>query len=144
LDSAIEFFAGRIGYSMVKTVQQSCKVALEHLGNLLDRIEATTDRPAIPGPEKTPASSATHVRPEMAEVLLDGPRSSGLQVRTLNRQNLILDIYIKVFFVVQKQLAKPRQRTFALLLQFLVFRSPDLIDRFAELLGDMKFVMHDF
>jgi len=41
-----------------------------------------------------------------------------LNIRTLNRQNLILAIFSKVFFVAQKQLAKPRQRIFALLLQF--------------------------
>jgi len=50
---------------------------------------------------------------------------------------------IKVLFVEQKQLAKSRQRAFALLLEFAVFRAADLVHRFAEILGDMKAVMHD-
>lgn len=118
-------------------------MAAKHLGDLLDRIELAADSPAMPASEKSSPPTASPVRPEVPEVFFDRPGTARLQVRSLNRQHLIVAVFIKVVLVVKKQLTKSRQWAVAIFLQLSMFRPPDLVDCFSEVLRDVKLVMND-
>src|SRR5664280_1511561 len=80
LDGTVEAFCTGVADSMLAVVEQPFLVAAQHLDDLLHRLQAAPHRVVRPSFEETFGSALVAVAPELAEVLLDAPGPTRLQV----------------------------------------------------------------
>ena len=80
LNSAIESFGAGVADSVPTIVEQSSLMTPEHLDDLFDRLQTTSHRVVRPDFEESLCRPLVAVAPELGEVLLDAPSSTGLEV----------------------------------------------------------------
>src|SRR5664280_2658161 len=81
LDAGVQAFGAGVGDRVGEVGQQSRLVALQCLGSVDDRLQPGVGGPEVPAFEVLGAPAAALVGPEVAQVFLDRPGTSGLQVR---------------------------------------------------------------
>ena len=80
LDSTIEAFRAGVADSMLAVVEQPFFVATQHLDDLLHRLQSASHGIVRPGLEEAFSGTLVAIAPELAEVLLDAPGPTRLQV----------------------------------------------------------------
>src|SRR5664279_2940292 len=80
LDAGVQAFGAGVGDGVGEVGQQSRLVTLQCLGSVDDRVQPGVGGPEVPAVEVFGAPAAALVGPEVAQVFLDRPGASGLQV----------------------------------------------------------------
>ena len=143
LDCTVEAFRTGIADSVLAKVEQPFFVAPEHLDNLFDGLQLAAHGIVRPGLEEAFGGTLVAVAPELAEVLLDAPGSAGFQVELVQgaKRDGFSAAPVRILF--QPSPFASRQWRRACLGQLAVLLASNRIHCFAEVLGDMKLVVHD-
>ena len=143
LDGTIEAFCAGVANSMLAVVEQPFLVAAQHLDDLLHRLQATSHGVVRPGFEEAFGRTLVAVAPELAEVLLDTPGPTRLQVELVQctKRNGFSTSTIRVTF--QPGPFAARQWRGSSLGQPFVLLLSHCINCLTEVLGNVELVMHD-
>ena len=143
LDSTIEAFRAGVADSMLAVVEQPFFVATQHLDDLLHRLQSASHGIVRPGLEEAFSGTLVAIAPELAEVLLDAPGPTRLQVELVQgtERDGFSAAAIRVTF--QPRPFAACQRRVADLGQLAVLLLSDTIHCLTKVLGDVELVMHD-
>ena len=143
LDCTVEAFRTGIADSVLAKVEQPFFVAPEHLDDLFDWLQLAAHGIVRPGLEEAFGGTLVAVAPELAEVLLDAPGSAGFQVELVQgaKRDGFSAAPVRILFQPSPLAARQWRR--ACLGQLAVLLASNRIHCFAEVLGDMKLVVHD-
>jgi hypothetical protein len=143
LDCTIETFRTGIADSVLAEVEQPFFVAPEHLDNLFDGLQLAAHRVVRPGLEEAFGRTLVAVAPELAEVLLDAPGLLVLRLSWFRARNEMASALRPSGYFFSHAHLLPVSGDVACLGQLAVLLLPYRIDCLAEVLGDVKLVMHD-
>ena len=118
-------------------------MAPKHLDDLFDWLQLAAHRIVRPGLEEALGCTLVAIAPELGEVLLDAPRSTGFQVELVQgpKRDGLGATSIRVPF--QPSPLAASQGRGSGLGQLAVFLLSDSIDCLTEILGDVELVVHD-
>ena len=142
LDGAVETFGARIADFVLTEVEQTRLMTPEHPDYLFDWLQPTAHGVARPRIEETFGCPFVAVAPELGEVLLDCPSSTGLEVELIQgpKGDRFSAASIGIFLEPRPLAAEQWRR--ARLRQPAVLKLTHCVYRLAEVLGDVKLVMH--
>ena len=143
LDGTVEALCTGVADSMLAVVEQPLLVATQHLYDLLHRLQAASHRVVGPGFEEALGGALVAVAPELAEVLLDAPGPTGLQVELVQGPKRDGFSAATIRVLSQPRPFAARQWRSARLRELAVLLLSDRIHCFTEVLGDVELVMHD-
>ena len=143
LDGAIESFSACIADSVLAEVEQTGLMTSQHLGHFFDGLQAASQGVGGPGIEEPLGSPFVVVAPELGEVLLDGPRSTGLEIELVQgpKGDRLSAAAIRIPLQPRPLAASQRRR--ARFGQTAVFLFAHRVHRLTEVFGDVKLVVHD-
>jgi len=143
LDCAIESFSASVVDSVFTVVKQARQMSPEHLDYLLDGFQATSHGVVGPGGKETLSGSRVVIAPELSERFFDAPCSAGLEVELIQGAKRNRFGTPPIGIVLEPRPFATSQRRATGLSQAAVFLFAHRIDRFTEVLGNMKPVMDD-
>lgn len=143
LDCAIESFSAGVVDSVFTVVEQARQMSPEHFDYLLDGFQTTAHGVVRPCGEETLSRSRVVIAPELSERFFDTPCSAGLEVELIQgakrnrfrRASIGIALEPRPFAACQRRGARQSQAA--------VFLFAHRIDRFTEVLGNVKPVMND-
>src|SRR5450830_713351 len=141
LDGTVKAFCAGVADSMLAVVEQPFLVAAQHLDDLLHRLQAAPHGVVRPGFEEPFGSALVAVAPELAEVLLDAPGPTRLQVELVQGPKRDGFSASAIWVLSQPGPFAARQWRGTCLGQLAVLLLSDSIHCLTEVLGDVELVM---
>ncbi len=143
LDGTIESFCTGVADSVLAVVEQPFLVAAQHLDDLFHRLQAAPHGVVGPGFEEPFGSTFVAVAPELAEVFLDAPGPTRLQIELVQDPKRDGFSASTIWVLSQPGSFAARQWRSTCLGQLAVLLLSDSIHCLTEVLGDVELVMHD-
>ena len=143
LNGTVEPFRTGVTDSVLAEVEQPFFVASEHLDDLFDWLQLAAHRVVRPCLEEAFGSTLVAIAPELAEVLLDAPGPAGLQVELVQGPKRDRFSAAAVGILLEPCPFGTSKWRRARLRQSAVLLLSHRIYRLAEVLGDVKLVVHD-
>src|SRR3989338_5250351 len=143
LDRAVESFSASVVDSMLTVVEQTSQMSPEHLDHFFDRLQSATHGVVGPCVKETLSRTRVVIAPELSECFLDAPCPAGLEVELIQSAERNRLGRTSISIVLEPRPFAARQRRGTRQSQAAVFLPAHRIDRFTEVLGNVKPVMDD-
>ena len=143
LNRAVESFGAGVADSVLTVVEQTGFMSPEHLDHFFDRLQTAAHGIVRPCVKETFGRPRVLIAPELRERFLDTPCPAGLEVELVQGAKRNRLGRAPVCIVLEPRPFTARQRRSARLSQTAVFLFAHRIDRFTEVLGNVKPVVND-
>src|SRR4030067_513360 len=143
LDRAVESFSASVVDSVLAVVKKASQLAPEHLDHFFDRLQSATHGVVGPCVKETLGRARVAIAPELSECFFDAPCPAGLEVELIQSAERNRLGRTSISIALEPRPFAARQRRGARQSQTAVFLPAHRIDRFTEVLGNVKPVMDD-